>query len=134
MENTICDGRHTCSGGSPTPPSARVPVCAVGPEVRRAEGAPSSPENVTKATLHGLDSALRLCEDGYIGTREKGSPMNTRRIAVSVAVGLLLGWGAGEGRAPSWDAYAGVRPEPTILGLTVTQITTLGLDIPADAR
>lgn len=58
-----------------------------------------------------------------------------RRVgAVSVAVGILVGWGAGEGRAPSWDAYAGVRPEPTILGLTVTHITNLGLDIPADAR
>lgn len=54
--------------------------------------------------------------------------------AVSVAVGILAGWGAGEGRAPSWDAYAGVRPEPTILGLTVTHITNFGLDIPADAR
>lgn len=54
--------------------------------------------------------------------------------AVSVAAGLLAGWGAGEGRAPSWDAYAGVRPESTILGLTVTHITNLGLDIPADAR
>lgn len=53
--------------------------------------------------------------------------------AVSVAVGILAGWGAGEpgGR---WDAFAGVRPEPTILGLTVTHITNLGLDIPADAR
>ena len=55
-------------------------------------------------------------------------------VAVSVAVGILAGWGSGEGRAPSWDAYAGVRPEPTILGLTVTHITNLGLDIPADAR
>lgn len=54
--------------------------------------------------------------------------------AVSVAAGLLAGWGAGEDRAPSWDAYAGARPEPTILGLTVTHITNLGLDIPADAR
>lgn len=54
--------------------------------------------------------------------------------AVSVAVGVLAGWGAGEGRAPSWDAYAGVRPEPTVLGLTVTHIAYLGLDIPADAR
>ena len=54
--------------------------------------------------------------------------------AVSVAVGILVGWGAGEGRPPSWDAYAGVRPEPTILGLTVTHITNLGLDVPADAR
>lgn len=54
--------------------------------------------------------------------------------AVSVAVGILAGWGAGEGQAQRWDAYAGVRSEPTILGLTVTHITTLGLDIPADAR
>ena len=60
--------------------------------------------------------------------------MNRFLAAVSVAIGILLGWGAGEGRAPSWDAYAGVRPEPTVLGLTVTHITTLGLDIPADAR
>lgn len=52
--------------------------------------------------------------------------------AVSVAAGLLAGWGAGEGRAPSWDAYAGVRDEPTVLGLTVTHITNIGLD--ADAR
>ena len=56
------------------------------------------------------------------------------RAAVSVAVGVLAGWGAGEGRAPSWDAYAGVRPEPTVLGLTVTHIANIGLDIPADAR
>ena len=55
-------------------------------------------------------------------------------VAVSVAVGILAGWGAGEGRAQSWDAYAGVRPEPTILGLTVTHIINFGLDIPADAR
>lgn len=54
--------------------------------------------------------------------------------AVSVAVGVLAGWGAGEGRAPSWDAYAGVRYEPTVLGLTVTHIMDLGLDIAADAR
>lgn len=61
-------------------------------------------------------------------------PVRRFWVAVSVAVGILAGWGAGEGRAPSWDAYAGVRPEPTILGLTVTHITNLGLDIPADAR
>ena len=54
--------------------------------------------------------------------------------AVSVAVGLLAGWGAGEGRPPSWDAYAGVRPEPTVIGLTATHIAYLGLDVPADAR
>ena len=54
--------------------------------------------------------------------------------AVSVAVGLLAGWGAGEGQHQSWDAYAGVRDEPTIIGLTVTQITNLGLDAEADAR
>lgn len=53
--------------------------------------------------------------------------------AVSVAVGLLAGWGAGEAEG-RWDAYAGVRHEPTILGLTVAHITNLGLDIPADAR
>lgn len=53
--------------------------------------------------------------------------------AVAVAAGLLAGWGCGEdfGR---WDAYAGVRDEPTVLGLTVTHITNLGLDIPADAH
>jgi len=60
--------------------------------------------------------------------------MNRYFVAVAVAVGILAGWGAGEGRAPSWDAYAGVRPESTILGLTVTHITNFGLDIPADAR
>ena len=54
--------------------------------------------------------------------------------AVSVAAGVLAGWGSGEGRAPGWDAYAGVRPEPTALGLAVTHIMYLGLDIPADAR
>lgn len=54
--------------------------------------------------------------------------------AVSVAVGILAGWGSGEGSAPSWDAYAGVRYEPTVLGLTVTHITLQRLDIPADAR
>lgn len=48
-------------------------------------------------------------------------------VAVAVAVGILAGWGSGED--PSrWDAYAGVRDEPTVLGLTVTHITTLGLD------
>lgn len=60
--------------------------------------------------------------------------MRRLAVAVSVAVGILAGWGAGEDRAPGWDAYAGVRPEPTVLGLTVTHITNLGLDIPADAR
>lgn len=53
--------------------------------------------------------------------------------AVSVAVGILAGWGAGEPEC-RWDAFAGVRPEPTVLGLTVTHITNLGLDVPADAR
>lgn len=66
--------------------------------------------------------------------RRRVGPVRRFWAAVSVAVGILAGWGAGEGRAPSWDAYAGVRPEPTILGLTVTHITNLGLDIPADAR
>ena len=51
--------------------------------------------------------------------------------AVSVAVGLLAGWGSGEGSS-RWDAFAGVRDEPTVLGLTVTHITALGLD--AEAR
>lgn len=55
-------------------------------------------------------------------------PMRRFWAAVSVAVGLLAGWGAGEGRSQSWDAYAGVRPEPTVLGLTVTYITNIGLD------
>lgn len=61
--------------------------------------------------------------------------MNTKSVsvAVSVAVGILAGWGSGEDSS-RWDAYAGVRPEPTILGLTVTHITNFGLDIPADAR
>ena len=50
--------------------------------------------------------------------------------AVCVAVGALAGWGSGEdlGR---WDAFAGVREEPTVLGLTVIQITNLGLDTEA---
>ena len=67
-------------------------------------------------------------------TRERKTPMKRFWAAVSVAVGVLAGWGAGEGPAPSWDAYAGVRPEPTVLGLTVTHIANFGLDIPADAR
>lgn len=53
--------------------------------------------------------------------------------AVAVAVGALAGWGSGEDSS-RWDAFAGVRPEPTVLGLTVTHITNLGLDSPADAR
>ena len=56
------------------------------------------------------------------------------RRLLTVAVGILAGWGSGEGPAPSWDAYAGVRDEPTVLGLTVTHITNLGLDISAGAR
>lgn len=53
--------------------------------------------------------------------------------AVAVAAGLLAGWGCGEdlGR---WDAFAGVRDEPTVLGLTVIQVIHYGLDTPADAR
>lgn len=54
--------------------------------------------------------------------------------AVAVAVGLMAGWGHGEGRAPSWDAYAGVREEPAVLGLTATHIANLGPDVPVDAR
>ena len=51
--------------------------------------------------------------------------------AVAVAAGLLAGWGCGEdlGR---WDAYAGIRDEPTVLGMTVIQVIHYGLD--ADAR
>lgn len=49
----------------------RNPVCEVGPGVRRAEGAPSNPENVTKDTPLGLDTGLRLCEDGYIDEDER---------------------------------------------------------------
>lgn len=58
-------------------------------------------------------------------------PMRRFWGAVAVAVGLLAGWGCGEdlGR---WDAYAGIRDEPTVLGLTVWQITNIGLD--ADVR
>ena len=65
-----------------------------------------------------------------VRTREGGWD---RWTAVCVAVGALAGWGAGEDMG-RWDAYAGVREEPTVLGLTVIQITNLGLDIPADAR
>lgn len=71
-----------------------------------------------------VEPRVRACE----------GPMRRFFAAVSVAVGVLAGWGAGEGRAPSWDAYAGVRPEPTVLGLTATHIANLGLDVPADAR
>ena len=51
--------------------------------------------------------------------------------AVAVAAGTLVGFGHGEdlGR---WDAYAGIRDEPTVLGLTVIQVIHYGLD--ADAR
>ena len=51
-------------------------------------------------------------------------------VAVAVAAGLLAGWGCGED-ASRWDAFAGVRDEPTVLGLTVTHITALGLDTEA---
>lgn len=53
--------------------------------------------------------------------------------AVAVAVGALAGFGHGEdlGR---WDAYAGIRDEPTVLGLTVWQVTNIGLDIGPSAR
>lgn len=60
--------------------------------------------------------------------------MKTKTIVAGLLAGwLLAGWGSGEptGR---WDAFAGVREEPTVLGLTVTQIMNLGLDTPADAR
>ena len=47
--------------------------------------------------------------------------------AVAVTVGALAGFGHGEdlGR---WDAYAGIRDEPTVLGLTVIQVIHYGLD------
>lgn len=51
--------------------------------------------------------------------------------AISVAVGALAGWGCGEDLS-RWDAYAGIRDEPTVLGLTVIQVIHYGLD--ADAR
>lgn len=53
--------------------------------------------------------------------------------AVAIAVSAFAGWGHGEdlGR---WDAFAGVRDEPTVLGLTVIQITNLGLDAEGVAR
>lgn len=51
-------------------------------------------------------------------------------VAVAVAAGLQAGWGCGED-ASRWDAFAGVRDEPTVLGLTVTHITALGLDTEA---
>lgn len=66
-------GRVSDAAVGPEPPCAQS-----SPSVRRAEGAPSNPGNVTKATLHGLDSAFEMCEDGYIGTREKGTPMTTK--------------------------------------------------------
>jgi len=53
--------------------------------------------------------------------------------AVCVAVGALVGWGSGEDMG-RWDAFAGVRDEPTVLGLTVIQITNLGLDAKAVAH
>ena len=66
-------GRSADAGFGPEPPCATS-----SPESADAEGAPSDPGNVTHTTLHGLDSAARLCEDGYIGTREKGTPMTTK--------------------------------------------------------
>ena len=63
-------GRVSDAAFDPEPPCAQS-----GPE---SAGAPSGPENVTHTTLHGLDSAFGLCEDGYIGTREKGTPMTTK--------------------------------------------------------
>jgi len=96
------------------------------------------------AVVRHLEAAIPVSEQGHSleGGRRASCARRRRRVglvrrfwaAVSVAVGLLLGWGYGEGRAPSWDAYAGVRDEPTVLGLTVTQITNLGLDTAADAR
>lgn len=86
--------------------------------------------NTWKTAYAGFDVHRASCAR----RRRRAGLVRRFWVAVSVAVGILAGWGAGEGRAPGWDAYAGVRPEPTILGLTVTHITNLGLDIPADAR
>lgn len=88
-----------------------------------------------EATIPVYDVRQATCRRAPCARRRRqAGPMRRFWAAVSVAVGVLAGWGAGEDRAPSWDAYAGVRPEPTILGLTVTHITNLGLDISADAR
>jgi hypothetical protein len=57
---------------------AAGPVCGVELGVRRAEGAPSGPGNETEDTPQRLDAAFGLCEDGYIGTREKGTPMTAK--------------------------------------------------------
>lgn len=81
-----------------------------------------------------VDGRTRTCELRVRDDAGGVGPVRRFWAAVSVAVGILVGWGAGEGRAPGWDAYAGVRPEPTVLGLTVTHITNLGLDTHADAR
>jgi len=79
-----------------------------------------------KTVVRRLEAELRV--------RDGVGPVRRFWAAVSVAVGILAGWGAGEGRAQGWDAYAGVRHEPTVLGLTVTHIANFGLDTPADAR
>lgn len=84
-------------------------------------------EGDVRRTL-ATEPRVRYDAGGWVG------PVRRFLAAVSVAAGLLAGWGSGEGRAPSWDAYAGVRDEPTVLGMTVTQITNFGLDIPVDAR
>lgn len=91
---------------------------------RLADGRDAVVDAPLEGGLEGLAADLRVRDDAV------------RRLwaAVSVAAGVLVGWGSGEGRAPSRDAYAGVRHEPTVLGLTVTHIANLGLDIPADAR
>lgn len=68
--------------------AAVSPVCAVEPESAAPKAAPSNPENVTKDTLHGLDSASRLCDDGYIGTREKGTPMTKYPYSQALAKSL----------------------------------------------
>ena len=77
---------------------------------------------------HLEDLGAELTEAGF-----DVRPVRRFWTAVAVAVGILAGWGHGEdpGR---WDAFAGVRDEPTVLGLTVTQITNFGLDAEGVAR
>lgn len=78
-------------------------------------------------------NAKKAADAGVPGCARRVGSVRRLWAAVSVAVGILAGWGSGEDSS-RWDAFAGVRPEPTVLGLTVTHITNLGLDIPADAR
>ena len=73
------------------------------------------------------DEHRRRPAPGSHNPRRRVGPVRRFWGAVAVAVGLLAGWGSGEdlGR---WDAYAGIRDEPTVLGLTVIQVIHYGLD------